>query len=164
MKLMIGKVALFLQLTWWFGVNCSSAFGSQPEEGTIGPPGHFFLAEVTQANKSAYWICSQEGLRNSRGWVRRELHTLIPGSPRPSVVEIRRHVRATIEALGGRIDFEGRCVEMDSLGDPRANHVILTGLVPTPWGDLYLELWPWEEGEALHCQMTFVLEDPMPSP
>lgn len=155
---------LFFKLAWGVLGTSSLAFMGQPHSGVITPPGDFLLAEASQTKNSAYWICTREGLSEAEGWVLKELYSLIPGSPRPSVVEIRRHVRTAIEALGGRIAFEGRCVEMDDTGDPRASHVILTGLLPTAWGDLHMEVWPWEEGEALHCQITFILENPRPSP
>lgn len=162
MKLSILSMTLFLAIKWCLAGTLSFEFVSEPQAGAIVPPGDFLLAEASQSNNSAYKTCSQEGLLETRGWVRKELYTLIPGSPRPSVAEIRRHLRKTIEALGGRIVFEGRCAEMDSIQDPRAAHVILIGLLPTPWGKLSIEVWPWEEGEALHCQISFILEDPMP--
>jgi len=162
-RLVILSMALFIN-TWCIAGTLSFGFMSEPQAGVIAPPGDFLLAQASQTKDSAYRICSPEGLLEPRGWVRKELHTLIAGSPRPSVVEIRRNLRKSMEALGGRILFEGRCVELDSLGDSKANHVILTGLVPTPWGDLHVEVWPWEEGEALHCQITLVLTDPMPPP
>ncbi len=161
MRLVVLSMALF---TWCIAGTLTFEFMSEPQVGVIAPPGDFLLAQASQTNNSAYRICSPGGLLEPRGWVRKELHTLIAGSPRPSVTEIRRHLRKSMEALGGRILFEGRCVEMDSLGDSKANHVILTALVPTPWGDLHVEVWPWEEGEALHCQITFILGDPMPPP
>lgn len=162
MRLSDFSITLFLAITWCVAGTPFFEFVSEPQAGAIVPPGDFLLAAVSQSNNSAYKICSPEGLLEPRGWVRRELHTLIPGSPRPSVAEVRRHLGIRIEALGGKILFEGRCVEMDSIHDPRAAHVILTGLLPTPWGDLNIEVWPWEEGEALHCQISFILEDPMP--
>jgi len=130
-----------------------------PQKGSLTPPGEFVLREVIQLSGASYEFCSQEGLFSPRGWLRKETHRLRPGAPRPSVVELRRHLKAAVQSLGGQVTFEGRCVELDSPGDPRASHVILTGIVPTPWGQLHVEVWPWEEGEELQCIVTSLLEE-----
>ncbi|MEJ5378173.1 MAG: hypothetical protein WHX93_16475 [bacterium] len=140
------------------GSLCLGLMG-EPQGGCLRPPGDFFLAEVSQSKNTDYIMCSQEGLFQPKGWLRRESYVLLEGAPRPSVVGIRRHLKRCMEALGGMVVFEGRCAPMDSTADLRANDVILTGLIPTPWGNLYLEVWPWEQGESVNCQVTFILED-----
>ncbi len=140
------------------GSLCLGLMG-EPQGGCLRPPGDFFLAEVSQSKNTNYIMCSQEGLFQPKGWLRKELYNLRDGAPRTGLVEIRRQIKRCMEALGGMVVFEGRCAPMDSTGDPRANDVIFTGLIPTPWGNLYLEAWPWEQGESVNCQMTFILED-----
>lgn len=136
-----------------------SALSQEPEAGALLPPGNFLPAKEEQLNRGSYTFCSERGLLRVQGWLRKQVYRLQPGAPRPSVVDIRRHLSGILQRLGARALFEGRCVEMDP-SDPRADHVILTGLIPTAWGDLYVEVWPWEEGEELHCQITLVQEEP----
>ncbi len=160
MKQLLWVATLFFKIGLYIGASFSFALTSLPQEGPLTPPGDFILEEVSQKSTASYLFCSHRGLLEPRGWLRREIHSLRPGAPRPSVVELRRHLKAAVQSLGGQVTFEGRCVELDSLGDPRASHVILTGILPTPWGQLHVEIWPWEEGQELHCAITFLLEQP----
>lgn len=96
--------------------------------------------------------------------MRMELYRLQLGAPRPSVVEMRRHLREALEQLGAEEIWEARCPELETSSDPRADHVLLTGRLPSPWGNLLLEAWPWEEGDELYCRITWVGEDPNEMP
>lgn len=155
--------ALMLLVLGWQGAFqwlMSSALSQGPEAGALRPPGDFLPAMEEQSSRGNYTFCSDQGLVRVQGWLRKETHRLQPGAPRPSVVHIRRYLSGILQSLGARVLFEGRCVELDPTSDPRANHVILTGLMPTARGDLYVEVWPWEEGEELQCQITLVQEEP----
>lgn len=150
MKIWLGTLLTLISLHG-LGLKC----GAQGIDASIFfPKGDFFLISEEQYQAFTAELCTWGHLKPLKAWIRREYYRLKLGAPRPSVVALRRQAAALVDVLGGEVLFEGRCVSLATRGDPRGHHIILIARIPGFGGDLFLEVWPWEEGEELFLRTT----------
>jgi hypothetical protein len=157
---MWGRIVGWCLVIWLMGA--SPAFSEQDvERGRDNPyllrlP-NFHILESGDRTWGPYRFCDGERVIEMQGRLYRNLYRLRPGVNIPSVSQIRREHSKAIQRLGGQVLFEGRCGELEGLGDPRAWDVILVGKAIGSQGELWIEVWPYEKENRLYYSLT-VLE------
>jgi hypothetical protein len=117
---------------------------------------HFFIKESGDQDPDEYRFFDGDRIVPVRGRLYRNVYVIRAGASKPSASNIRRHYAKAIREMGGEVVFEGRGEPWDRLGDPRAWDIVLTGKIPRPGGILWVEVWPYEEGDRPMYQLTLV--------
>lgn len=120
----------------------------------------FYINEANNKDFEVYQFFNGKELVAVEGKVYRNQYNPKEGAQKRSELQVRRNYLNAIKGLGGVILFDGQ-TEKYGAEDPRRNNAVLTGKVAKGSSELWVEVWPWDDGSEVLYLLTVVEKEAM---
>ncbi|MBI4736231.1 MAG: OmpA family protein [candidate division NC10 bacterium] len=120
----------------------------------------FYISEANNKDFEVYRFFNGKELVAVEGKLYRNQYNPKEGAQKRSELQVRRNYLNAIKGLGGVILFDGQ-TEKYGTEDPRRNNAVLTGKVTKGSSELWVEVWPWDDGSEVLYLLTVVEKEAM---